>query len=286
MTVSFELGGMTFLALNGGPNYTFSEAISFQVSCGNQEEVDHFWSKLSGGGEEGPCGWLKDKFGVSWQVTPIEMLSLLQDPDPGRAQRAFAVYRQEGIEPRIGPIDAGQQSFDQLDAGQPPLGERLRKLGERRGNHRRRDRDPRHCRRGDPAPRQRRRSTRALAFRAVSGPASSLDDLGHQIQTVLHRRCALLVERMAIGFGDPVLAQRQNDVLRMRHGNDTGGVDSAHAADQFENALELGVHVGGFRRRDLDPGQMCDALHFIEGKGHVRGSRQISGAETKLNRVS
>jgi len=68
MTVSFELDGQKFLALNGGPEFTFSEAISFQVSCKTQDEVDAFWSKLSEGGEEGPCGWLKDKFGLSWQI--------------------------------------------------------------------------------------------------------------------------------------------------------------------------------------------------------------------------
>ena len=94
MTVSFELGGMTFLALNGGPNYTFSEAISFQVSCGNQEEVDHFWSKLSGGGEEGPCGWLKDKFGVSWQIVPTALPELLGDPDPAKSQRVMEAMLQ------------------------------------------------------------------------------------------------------------------------------------------------------------------------------------------------
>ncbi len=89
MTVSFELGGQKFLALNGGPNYSFSEAISFQVSCKNQDEVDHFWSKLSDGGEEGPCGWLKDRFGVSWQIVPTALPELLGNPDPEKAQRAM-----------------------------------------------------------------------------------------------------------------------------------------------------------------------------------------------------
>ena len=73
MTVSFELDGHRFLALNGGPEFTFSEAISFQVDCKTQDEVDMFWSKLSEGGEEGPCGWLKDRFGVSWQIVPSRL---------------------------------------------------------------------------------------------------------------------------------------------------------------------------------------------------------------------
>jgi predicted 3-demethylubiquinone-9 3-methyltransferase (glyoxalase superfamily) len=79
MTVSFELDGQKFLALNGGPEFRFSEAISFQVSCKTQDEVDAFWSKLSEGGEEGPCGWLKDKFGLSWQVVPSVMGEMMQD---------------------------------------------------------------------------------------------------------------------------------------------------------------------------------------------------------------
>ncbi len=90
MVVSFELDGQKFVALNGGPQFTFSEAISFQVPCANQEEVDAFWTKLSEGGEQGPCGWLKDRFGVSWQVFPTVLQELLSDPDPARAQRAMA----------------------------------------------------------------------------------------------------------------------------------------------------------------------------------------------------
>ena len=90
MTVSFELDGQEFLALNGGPQFTFSEAISFQVSCKNQEEVDAYWSKLSDGGEEGPCGWLKDKFGLSWQIVPTALPELLSSPDKDKAQRVMA----------------------------------------------------------------------------------------------------------------------------------------------------------------------------------------------------
>jgi predicted 3-demethylubiquinone-9 3-methyltransferase (glyoxalase superfamily) len=91
MTVGFELMGQEFLALNGGPQYTFSEAISFQVLCDDQEEVDHYWETLSDGGEQGPCGWLKDKFGVSWQVVPTALPRLLQQPDPERSQRVMQV---------------------------------------------------------------------------------------------------------------------------------------------------------------------------------------------------
>jgi predicted 3-demethylubiquinone-9 3-methyltransferase (glyoxalase superfamily) len=89
MTVSFELKGQEFLALNGGPEFTFSEAVSFQVMCESQGEVDHFWSKLGDGGEHGPCGWLKDRFGLSWQIVPTRLGELLGDPDPARAQRAM-----------------------------------------------------------------------------------------------------------------------------------------------------------------------------------------------------
>ena len=89
MTVSFELDGRSFVALNGGPEFTFSEAISFQVSCKDQEEVDAYWSKLSEGGEEGPCGWLKDKFGLSWQIVPTRLIELLRDPDQEKAQRVM-----------------------------------------------------------------------------------------------------------------------------------------------------------------------------------------------------
>ena len=90
MTVRFELDGQEFLALNGGPEFPFTEAISFQVPCADQEEVDEYWERLSEGGEEGPCGWLKDRFGLSWQIVPTVLPELLDDPDPGRAQRAMA----------------------------------------------------------------------------------------------------------------------------------------------------------------------------------------------------
>jgi predicted 3-demethylubiquinone-9 3-methyltransferase (glyoxalase superfamily) len=90
MTVEFELNGQSFVALNGGPDFTFSEAISFQVACKDQAEVDYYWNTLSQGGEEGPCGWVKDRFGLSWQIVPTRLNELLTDPDPERAQRAMA----------------------------------------------------------------------------------------------------------------------------------------------------------------------------------------------------
>ena len=89
MTVSFELDGQEFLALNGGPQFTFSEALSFQVFCKTQDEVDAYWSKLSEGGEEGPCGWLKDRFGLSWQIVPTVLPELLADPDAAKSQRVM-----------------------------------------------------------------------------------------------------------------------------------------------------------------------------------------------------
>jgi predicted 3-demethylubiquinone-9 3-methyltransferase (glyoxalase superfamily) len=88
MTVTFELDGQPFVALNGGPEFTFNEAVSFQIACETQDEVDYYWNALSAGGEEGPCGWLKDKFGLSWQVVPSIVPELVGDPDPERARRA------------------------------------------------------------------------------------------------------------------------------------------------------------------------------------------------------
>src|SRR2546426_7621186 len=89
MTVTFKLDGQEFMALNGGPHFKFSEAISFMANCETQEEIDHFWEKLSEGGEEGPCGWLKDKFGLSWQIVPAIMPDLFADADPKKAGRVM-----------------------------------------------------------------------------------------------------------------------------------------------------------------------------------------------------
>ena len=89
MTVAFQIEGQEFTALNGGPLFKFTEAISFVVNCETQEEVDELWEKLSRGGEEGPCGWLKDKFGLSWQVVPIVLGEMLSDSDPVKSQRVM-----------------------------------------------------------------------------------------------------------------------------------------------------------------------------------------------------
>ncbi|MGY1719782.1 MULTISPECIES: VOC family protein [unclassified Blastococcus] len=88
VTVDFTLDGQEYTALNGGPEFSFTEAVSFQIMCADQQEADHYWHRLTEGGEESMCGWLKDRFGVSWQVIPAELMTLLGDPDPGRAQRA------------------------------------------------------------------------------------------------------------------------------------------------------------------------------------------------------
>src|SRR5215213_100794 len=89
MTVEFEVNGQRFVGINGGPDFKFSEAVSFQINCEDQEEIDYYWDRLTEGGEEGPCGWLKDKFGLSWQVVPPGMDELFGDADPSRAERAM-----------------------------------------------------------------------------------------------------------------------------------------------------------------------------------------------------
>jgi predicted 3-demethylubiquinone-9 3-methyltransferase (glyoxalase superfamily) len=89
MTVEWELDGQRFVGINGGPEFTFSEAVSFAINCKDQDEVDDYWEKLTEGGEEGPCGWLKDRYGLSWQVVPEGMDELFADEDPQRAERAM-----------------------------------------------------------------------------------------------------------------------------------------------------------------------------------------------------
>ena len=89
MTVVFELEGQEFIALNGGPQFKFTEAISFSVDCKSQDEVDRFWNRLSDGGEEGPCGWLKDQYGLSWQINPTVLGEMLNDPDPVKSKRVM-----------------------------------------------------------------------------------------------------------------------------------------------------------------------------------------------------
>jgi predicted 3-demethylubiquinone-9 3-methyltransferase (glyoxalase superfamily) len=102
MTVSFRINGQPFLALNGGPLFKFNESISFQHFCETQEEIDHYWNKLTEGGEEGQCGWLKDKFGVSWQIIPTMLSRLLSDPTRSdRVTKAFLQMKKFDIEKLI-----------------------------------------------------------------------------------------------------------------------------------------------------------------------------------------
>jgi predicted 3-demethylubiquinone-9 3-methyltransferase (glyoxalase superfamily) len=102
MTVTLELDRQRFVALNGGPDFSFSEAISFQVDCKTQEEVDEYWRTLSEGGEEGPCGWLKDRYGLSWQIVPARLVELLSDPDQAKAQRVMSAML------KMGKIEIGE----------------------------------------------------------------------------------------------------------------------------------------------------------------------------------
>jgi predicted 3-demethylubiquinone-9 3-methyltransferase (glyoxalase superfamily) len=102
MTVEFRIEGQEFTALNGGPDISFSQAISFVVNCTTQEEVDELWKKLSEGGEQQPCGWLKDRYGVSWQIVPVILIEMLNDPDPEKAARVMtAMLRMGKIEIKL-----------------------------------------------------------------------------------------------------------------------------------------------------------------------------------------
>ena len=108
LVASFQLDGQEFAALNGGPQFKFTEAVSFVVNCETQEEVDYFWEKLSAGGQKVQCGWLKDKFGLSWQVTPTILPEMLRDKDPAKAKRAMdAMMKMEKID-----IKLLQQAYD------------------------------------------------------------------------------------------------------------------------------------------------------------------------------
>ena len=89
MTVEWEVNGQRFVGINGGPRFKFDEAVSFMITCGDQDEVDYFWERLTDGGEESQCGWLKDRYGLSWQVVPEGMEAVFSDPDPAKAQRAM-----------------------------------------------------------------------------------------------------------------------------------------------------------------------------------------------------
>jgi len=108
MTVEFELDGRKFIALNGGPHFKFTEAISLFVNCENQEEVDYFWEKLSAGGQEVECGWLKDRFGLSWQVVPAALLEMLQDKDPEKSKRTMAAM----LKMKKLDVDALKRAYD------------------------------------------------------------------------------------------------------------------------------------------------------------------------------
>ena len=111
MSIAFQLGGQEFVALNGGPHFTFAEGISLFVNCETQSEVDELWAKLSEGGEQGPCGWLKDKFGVSWQIIPSALGQMLQDKDAEESKRVMqAMCQMRKIE-----IDALQQAYDGVE---------------------------------------------------------------------------------------------------------------------------------------------------------------------------
>ena len=96
LTVEWEVQGMRFVGINGGPQFKFDEAVSFQITCEDQDEIDYYWEKLAEGGSEGPCGWLKDKFGLSWQVVPSGMGEVLNDPDPEKARRAMEAMLKMG----------------------------------------------------------------------------------------------------------------------------------------------------------------------------------------------
>ena len=109
MTVLFQLDGQPFIALNGGPQFKFTEAISFVVNCETQQEVDDYWTKLSAGGGEAQCGWLKDKYGLSWQITPTVLSKLLADPDPKKSRRVMeAMLKMQKID-----IAALQNAYSQ-----------------------------------------------------------------------------------------------------------------------------------------------------------------------------
>lgn len=117
MTVAFELDGQEFVALNGGPLFKFTEAISFVVNCETQEEVDHFWERLSAGGQEVQCGWLKDRFGVSWQIVPTVLVEMLQDKDGEKSKRVMAaMLRMKKIN-----IEALRKSYEAARLRRPSL---------------------------------------------------------------------------------------------------------------------------------------------------------------------
>ena len=120
MTVEFEIGGQKFLALNGGPQFKFSSAVSFVVNCETQQEVDHFWDRLSDGGEPLQCGWLKDKYGLSWQIVPTIMVKLLQDKDAAKSPMAVRQLKEE--------LEKTRAIFDDLTAKRKAIDDQLKML--------------------------------------------------------------------------------------------------------------------------------------------------------------
>ncbi len=117
MIVTFQIEGVEFVALNGGPDHKLTEAFSLYVDCKTQEEVDRLWTKLSEGGEEGPCGWLKDKFGLSWQIVPAFLAELLSDPDPVKSQNVMkAMLQMKKLD-----IDKLKQAYEQQEPGDRTL---------------------------------------------------------------------------------------------------------------------------------------------------------------------
>ncbi|HLZ36786.1 MAG TPA: VOC family protein [Mycobacteriales bacterium] len=117
MTVEFELDGQRFVGINGGPEFTFDEAVSFQITCETQDEVDYYWARLSEGRQEGPCGWLKDRYGLSWQVVPRGMDELFADPDPERARRAMQAMLAMGKLDIAALRSAGDGAADGAETG-------------------------------------------------------------------------------------------------------------------------------------------------------------------------
>ncbi len=113
MTVEFELDGQRFVGINGGPQFKFDEAVSFQIACETQEEIDYYWERLTDGGEESQCGWLRDRFGLSWQVVPTGMDELFSDPDPERPRRAMEAM----LKMRKLDIEALRRAADGAPAG-------------------------------------------------------------------------------------------------------------------------------------------------------------------------
>lgn len=109
MTVAFELDGQRFVAINGGPQFTFTPATSFVIDCNDQKEVDHYWDKLTDGGSEEPCGWLRDRYGLSWQVVPSQAIKLIQDKDAASAERVMkALFQMKKID--IATLEDAYQS--------------------------------------------------------------------------------------------------------------------------------------------------------------------------------